>query len=173
MSAAAPPPPAGRPADDLATRVRQAPPKMALRGVSGPHFGKVIPLTGRLTIGRGSECDLVIDEAEMSRQHAVIEATPIGLHLKDLGSINGTFVNGAWVHNAELKIGDQIGFDRNRFLVESLADANSRSRPAAAPTAAGPATPADRSSSGLWLVAILVLAAAAAAVWYVTQGAGT
>jgi predicted component of type VI protein secretion system len=168
MSAAPTPP------DDLAaTRVRKLPPKMALRGVSGTYFGKVIPLTGRLTIGRGSECDLVIDEAEMSRQHAVIEATPIGLHLKDLGSINGTFVNGAWVHNAELKAGDQIGFDRNRFLVESLADANSRSRGAAvAPPASAAAVPARRSSSGLWLMAIVVLAAAAAAVWYVTRGTG-
>jgi hypothetical protein len=161
------------PPDDIAaTRVRKLPPKMALRGVSGAYFGKVIPLTGRLTIGRGSECDLVIDEAEMSRQHAVIEATPIGLHLKDLGSINGTFVNGAWVHNAELKAGDQIGFDRNRFLVESLADANSHSRGAGAPPASAASVPARRSSSGLWLVAIAVLAAAAAAVWYVTRGTG-
>jgi pSer/pThr/pTyr-binding forkhead associated (FHA) protein len=161
------------PPDDLAaTRVRKLPPKMALRGVSGAYFGKVIPLTGRLTIGRGSECDLVIDEAEMSRQHAVIEATPIGLHLKDLGSINGTFVNGAWVHNAELKAGDQIGFDRNRFLVESLADANSHSRGAVAPPASAASLPDKRSSSGLWLVAIVILAAAAAAVWYVTQGPG-
>jgi hypothetical protein len=161
------------PPDELAaTRVRKLPPKMALRGVSGAYFGKVIPLTGRLTIGRGSECDLVIDEAEMSRQHAVIEATPIGLHLKDLGSINGTFVNGAWVHNAELKAGDQIGFDRNRFLVESLADANSHSRSAVAPPASAAAVPARRSSSGLWLAAIVILAAAAVAVWYVTRGTG-
>ncbi len=73
----------------------------------------------RLTIGRGNDCDLVLDEPEMSRKHAMIENSGDGLYLRDLGSANGTFVNGVQVKNAVLHPGDQLAFDRNRFLVET------------------------------------------------------
>ena len=101
------------------TRYRMAPPKAVLRGVSGPYFGKVIPVSGRLTIGRGNDCDLVLDEPEMSRRHAMVEATPAGIWLRDLGSANGTYVNGVQVRDAVLYTGDQLAFDRNRFLIEA------------------------------------------------------
>ena len=101
------------------TRYRQAPPKAVLRGVSGPFFGKVVPVNGRLVIGRGEDCDLVLDEPEMSRAHASIEVTEGEIYLRDLGSTNGTFVNGVQVRDATLFSGDQIAFDRNRFLIEA------------------------------------------------------
>jgi pSer/pThr/pTyr-binding forkhead associated (FHA) protein len=101
------------------TRTRLTPPKSVLRGVSGAYFGKIIPIRGRLTIGRGSECDLILDEAEMSRKHAVIENFGDGIYLRDLGSSNGTFVNGVQVRDAVLHPDDQIAFDRNRFLLEA------------------------------------------------------
>jgi pSer/pThr/pTyr-binding forkhead associated (FHA) protein len=101
------------------TRYRMAPPKAVLRGVSGTYFGKVIPVSGRLTIGRGNDCDLVLDEPEMSRRHAMVEATPAGIWLRDLGSANGTYVNGVQVRDAVLFTGDQLAFDRNRFLIEA------------------------------------------------------
>ena len=91
-----------------------------LRAVSGQYFGKVIGLKVRTTIGRGSECDLVLDEPEMSRQHACIESTGSGIYLRDLGSSNGTYVNGIAVRDAVLKPGDQIAFDQNRFLLETV-----------------------------------------------------
>ena len=112
-----PPPIAG---EDLnATRARQAPAKVVLRGVSGSYFGKIVPVRGRLTIGRGSDCDLVLDEPEMSRRHAVIENSGDGIYLRDLGSANGTFVNGVQVRDAVLHPDDQIAFDQNRFLLEA------------------------------------------------------
>lgn len=101
------------------TRYRMAPPKAVLRGVSGPYFGKVIAIAGRLSIGRGNDCDLVLDEPEMSRRHAMVEATPAGIWLRDLGSANGTYVNGVQVRDAVLFTGDQLAFDRNRFLIEA------------------------------------------------------
>lgn len=117
-------PPQGAPEEpmseqNLETRYRVAPPKAVLRGVSGPYFGKVIPIPGRLAIGRGSDCDLVLDEPEMSRRHAMVEVTPAGIWLRDLGSSNGTYVNGVQVRDAVLFTGDQIAFDRNRFLIEA------------------------------------------------------
>lgn len=106
-------------AADAETRARAVPPKVVLRGVSGAQFGRIVPVRGRLTIGRGSECDLMLDEPEMSRRHAMIENNGDGIYLRDLGSSNGTFVNGVQVRDAVLHPGDQIAFDRNRFLLEA------------------------------------------------------
>lgn len=97
----------------------QTPPKVVLRGVSGPYFGKVIAVQGQLTIGRGSDCDLVLDEPEMARKHARIEIGADGIAWRDLGSANGTAINGVQVRDAALYTGDQIAFDRNRFLIEA------------------------------------------------------
>ena len=105
--------------DATETRARVVPAKVVLRGVSGSHFGRIVPIRTRLTIGRGSECDLVLDEPEMSRRHALIENAGDGVYLRDLGSSNGTFVNGVQVRDAVLHPGDQIAFDRNRFLLEA------------------------------------------------------
>jgi pSer/pThr/pTyr-binding forkhead associated (FHA) protein len=124
ISAAVPgyvtPPPAA-PADalDAETRTRQLPARVVLRGVSGSYFGKIVPVRGRLLIGRGSDCGLILDEPEMSRHHAVIENTGDGIYLRDQGSANGTFVNGVQVRDAVLHTDDQIAFDRNRFLLEA------------------------------------------------------
>jgi pSer/pThr/pTyr-binding forkhead associated (FHA) protein len=188
-------PPATEPEADMSdsgqeTRFRMTPPKALLRGVSGPYFGKVLAVPGRLVIGRGSECDLVLDEPEMSRKHALIEVTPAGIYLRDMGSSNGTFVNGVQVRDAVLYSGDQIAFDRNRFLVEApgmptraegqvqVAQSSTSSAsttqaipavPAAttgaAPTSA-PAEPAAaaRSGSSPWLPLLIGVAIAAALV---------
>jgi pSer/pThr/pTyr-binding forkhead associated (FHA) protein len=93
-------------------------PKASLRAVSGQHFGRIIALKARTTIGRGSECDIVLNDPAMSRQHAALENTASGVFLRDLGSANGTFVNGALVCDAILKSGDQIAFDVHRFILE-------------------------------------------------------
>ena len=114
-----PPPAAPVDADDTATRVRQLPARVVLRGVSGSYFGKIVPVRGRLLIGRGSDCGLILDEPEMSRHHAAIENAGDGIYLRDLGSANGTFVNGVLVRDAVLHTDDQIAFDRNRFLLEA------------------------------------------------------
>ncbi len=106
--------------DGIGPGIKNLAARAMLRAVSGQYFGKVIGLKLRTTIGRGSECDLVLDEPEMSRQHACIESTGSGIYLRDLGSVNGTYVNGIAVRDAVLKPGDQIAFDQNRFLLETV-----------------------------------------------------
>ena len=106
--------------DGRATRVRRVPPRFVLRGVTGSQFGKLIPIYGRLVIGRGNECDLVLDEPGLSRRHAVIETLPDGLFLRDLGSANGSYLNGQRVRDAALRHGDQIVVDSVRFLVQAI-----------------------------------------------------
>ncbi len=93
--------------------------KLVLRGVSGSYFGRIVSVRGRLVMGRGSDCDLILDEPEMSRQHAAIEIVGDNIYLRDLGSANGTLVNGVQVRNAVLHSGDQLAFDRNRFVLEA------------------------------------------------------
>jgi pSer/pThr/pTyr-binding forkhead associated (FHA) protein len=109
-----------RPADERSTRVRRVPPKFVLRGVTGSQFGKLIPIYGRLVIGRGSDCDLALEEPGLSRRHAIVETLPEGLFLRDLGSANGSFLNGTRVRDAALKHGDQIVLDSVRFLVQAI-----------------------------------------------------
>ena len=117
-----------KPDDDgiIDTRVpAEAPPgsatevsRVVLRGLSGAHFGKTIAVGERLLVGSGSG-GLDIDEPGMNARHASIDATDDAIHLRDLGSENGTEVNGVKVRNAVLHPGDQISFGRNRFVLEA------------------------------------------------------
>jgi hypothetical protein len=69
------------------------------------------------TIGRSSDCDLVLADANVSRRHAEVRAGADGFTLVDLGSTNGSEVNGRRVREATLAAGDVIvlGTTRIRF----------------------------------------------------------
>jgi len=99
--------------------LRGAPIRIHLRAIAGAYFGKTLLLKSRSVLGRGTDCDIVLNEPQLSRQHAMIENTGRGIFLRDLGSSNGTLVNGVLTKNAVLKLGDQIAFEQNRFLLES------------------------------------------------------
>lgn len=66
---------------------------------------------GSFSIGRGSDCDLAILDMTVSRVHARLERTPEGWLLTDLGSTNGTRVNG-WRVRGEVRVrpGDLVSF---------------------------------------------------------------
>jgi FHA domain len=59
---------------------------------SGPRAGETIELTEEVVIGR-ENVDLAIDDAEMSRRHAVVRSVVGAVEVEDLGSSNGTFVD--------------------------------------------------------------------------------
>ena len=59
-------------------------------------------------VGRDSNCDLTIGERSVSRQHAKFDRTPTGFTVTDLGSTNGTWVNGVKITTRELQSGDRI-----------------------------------------------------------------
>jgi hypothetical protein len=80
--------------------------------------GQTFPLTQHTVLGRDSECDITIPGTHLSRRHAEIAISGNKLLVKDLGSSNGTFVNGQKVVDAELTPGDQIQFDVLTFTVE-------------------------------------------------------
>jgi hypothetical protein len=70
-----------------------------------------------LSIGRDDDCDLVLDDATVSRRHALLRRTPEGWALRDLGSTNGTRVNGWRVDQTALRPGDELTLGVARFIV--------------------------------------------------------
>jgi pSer/pThr/pTyr-binding forkhead associated (FHA) protein len=93
---------------------------------SGPMAGSEFALDQeRVTLGRGTGADVVIQDASISHLHAALELGAKGFRLRDLGSTNGVTVNGAKVELAELKHGDrfQLGAVTFRYVVESRAAA--------------------------------------------------
>jgi pSer/pThr/pTyr-binding forkhead associated (FHA) protein len=86
------------------------PPTYALRFISGKYQGGEFPLRldREIIVGRSSDLDMVLVEDMVSRKHAKIQASTDQIVIQDLGSTNGTFVNGEKVKKARLKEGDRI-----------------------------------------------------------------
>jgi hypothetical protein len=82
----------------------------ALRFISGKYQGGEFPLPSskEIVVGRSSELDMVLVEDMVSRRHAKITVTGDQIFIQDLGSTNGTFVNGEKVKRARLQEGDRI-----------------------------------------------------------------
>jgi hypothetical protein len=94
-----------------------------------------------IKIGRLASAHLVLDDEKVSRIHSVIEVAPDGaISIIDMGSAEGTFVNGKKVSRGALRLGDQITLGGLRIVVEGAenvaADPVNRAVAAAAPTPA-------------------------------------
>ena len=106
--------------DDLgATTVRPVVPDFVLRCVAGSLFGRIVPVHGVVTFGRAPECTVTVEDAGLSRLHARLLPGDGHLVLEDMGSSNGSFVNGRRVVRTEVRAGDEIGLDTLRFRVVS------------------------------------------------------
>jgi pSer/pThr/pTyr-binding forkhead associated (FHA) protein len=85
---------------------------------TGPNPGMVFDLTKEITtLGRDVANDIVLGDPEVSRQHSRITRTPGGYVLEDMGSTNGTFVNGERLAAPRvLREGDLIGLSEKVTL---------------------------------------------------------
>src|SRR5258708_5622272 len=76
--------------------------------IEGPFRGKTFEISELASIGRGETCAVRLDGRHVSRVHARLEKRPDGMLIKDNGSRNGIFVNGASVREAILRADDQV-----------------------------------------------------------------
>jgi len=98
---------------------------MRLIFTSAPSEGRVVELTAaRLTIGRVPGNDLQLDGQKVSRHHAVIEVHDRQAVLRDLGSRNGTYVDGVRLSGAHvLSGGERLRFGDQQLRVQAGPDA--------------------------------------------------
>ena len=97
------------------SRIPQAPATPGARSACAVQVGAsdcrtVIIATPRFLIGRDRSCQLRLGSAQVSKQHAALEQREGRVYLRDLGSTNGTFINGRHIRNLEvdLRDGDQF-----------------------------------------------------------------
>jgi S-DNA-T family DNA segregation ATPase FtsK/SpoIIIE len=159
---------------------------LSLHIVAGPNAGTIIPLArGQLIIGRDDTCDIVLADADVSRRHAVIDVSSDGIAVRDIGSTNGTRVDGIHVpsEGSSVRPGCLIGIGDSLLAVSgpdqtpaTLQPANDGTvlvlrPPRAQPTTAGrEITLPTRSVSSRpmrlqWAAAILPAMAGAVLAW--------
>jgi len=127
--------------------------QFALRFISGKYQGGEFPLPAskELVVGRSSELDMVLVEDMVSRRHAKITVTGDQIFIQDLGSTNGTFVNGEKIKRARLQEGDRIliGTSIIKLVAADASSSPSASRsPNLEDVAAGRRTSQVRTMSG-------------------------
>ena len=75
----------------------------------GGRVGESFPITtDRMTVGRRPDCDVFLDDVTVSRDHALIVRRGDGIHIDDLGSLNGTYVNRSRIDSRRLEDGDEL-----------------------------------------------------------------
>jgi len=87
---------------------------------------KRYPINGKVVVGRAQECELSFSYDRLSRRHAELKLVSGALHVKDLESSNGTFVNGKRVDSVRLQPGDTLSFDKLSFTVVGPSEADSK-----------------------------------------------
>jgi pSer/pThr/pTyr-binding forkhead associated (FHA) protein len=80
-----------------------------LIALSGPSVSSRFLLdSDSVKIGRDLNNEICFDDITVSRSHALIEKTEAGYTIKDLGSLNGTYLNAVAIKNSSLNAGDEI-----------------------------------------------------------------
>jgi hypothetical protein len=106
-----------------------------------PMDGREHAIDSEATVGREG-CDIVLPDPEVSRRHAAVRATAAGPAVEDLGSSNGTFVNGVRIEGTrQLADGDRVRFGNTEWELRATATAHLRA-PQVTASRAIPAEPA-------------------------------
>lgn len=111
-----------------------APPRtsFSLRVLSGPDAGSVVQLDPsgppHAVVGQASSCTLQLTDRHVSRRHIALTATATHVLLVDMGSMNGTLVNGVRIREAKLYGGERVQIGRTVFTIETDGERSSEVR---------------------------------------------
>lgn len=102
---------------DQATQLFSATSGWLLKAEDPAMAGQTFAIDGSMTVGRDDACDITIPDNLVSRQHARVEIVGGALQVEDLGSTNGSFINGRQVSKANAANGDELRFHTTVFRV--------------------------------------------------------
>ena len=89
----------------------------------GPNAGARFTLDADVTrVGRHPESDIFLDDITVSRRHAEFVRTPTGYNVKDVGSLNGTYVNRERIEEAVLASGDEVQIGKFKLVYLAAAE---------------------------------------------------
>jgi DNA-binding NtrC family response regulator len=118
--------------DDVATELHETPLQnegdgaFSLSVVDGPDKGLSLVIDGsqemEVIVGQSPVCRLKVSDVTVSRRHAALEVSGARLRIRDLGSRNGTFINGVLVAEAFAVGGERIRLGATTLLVSRVAD---------------------------------------------------
>ena len=110
------PPEAGD--DEVTFDLDDIPPGAGLLVVTrGPNAGSRMSLTKPVTtIGRHPDSDIFLDDITVSRRHAELHRTPNGFLVRDVGSLNGTYLNRERVDDSAVQNGDEVQVGKFKLL---------------------------------------------------------
>lgn len=91
--------------------------KWQIKAMTGPLAGKLMNVDGLKRIGRDPTSEIVVSGGHVSRRHAELILRDEQLWIRDLGSSNGTYVNGKKTHEQPLYLGDEVKVDAVVFRV--------------------------------------------------------
>jgi pSer/pThr/pTyr-binding forkhead associated (FHA) protein len=94
---------------------------LVLRFTSGRYATAEFPVPRHepIVIGRAAELDMVLNDDDVSAQHARITVIDDHVWIEDLQSANGTFVNGAKIGRLRLQVGDRVIIGRSAFELQA------------------------------------------------------
>ena len=100
------------------------PTRLRIKIISGPGWGQFfLDAPGEsLIIGRAADCQVVIDDQRLSRRHFRLAWNETLCQLTDLGSANGTWVNGQRIQEAILRDGDEIAAGDSVFRIDGIGE---------------------------------------------------
>lgn len=110
-------------ADDVVVHLDDLPPGGSLVVRNGEQTGMALDLNAHITrLGRHPDSEINLDDITVSRRHAEIERTARGHLVRDVGSLNGTYVNGQRIDEVLLQQGDELQVGKFRLLYHQNAD---------------------------------------------------
>ena len=90
--------------------------------INGAELHRYSFSENEVLIGRSPECDVLLDNAGVSRTHAKVLRQGDRVQLVDLNSSNGTFLNGKWINEAYVNSGDTVGIGKFTLTMKVAAE---------------------------------------------------